>query len=229
MELLKIKLYQETAVYRIPFSLEIVESYPLPTPCTVNGMIHSLLGADGLIPGLRFSIQGSRSGTMEDYQWYKKLSPAAGGAFSETRRPMIVNVLNGINLVIHVGSEDRSLLEKILQVLNCPPYYPFLGRAEDLVETVSAGFVRLNDPEIEKEYGQPAFVPKQLADSISISGTLYRLPLNYSYREVSKPGKKKASLSIIREFEWEDYFYVERPYIEEAVIDEEGDPVWLEL
>ena len=73
MELLKAKLYQETAVYRIPFSLEIVESYPLPTPCTVNGMIHSLLGADSLIPGLSFSIQGSHNGIMEDYQWYRRL------------------------------------------------------------------------------------------------------------------------------------------------------------
>jgi CRISPR-associated protein Cas5t len=229
MELLKIKLYQETAVYRIPFSLEIVESYPLPTPCTVNGMIHSLLGADGLIPGLRFSIQGSHSGIMEDYQWYKKLSPAARDTFSEKKRPMIVNVLNGVNLTVHVGSKDHSLLEKILQALNSPPYYPFLGRAEDLVEIVSAGFIRVNDPEIEEEYGQPAFVPKQLADSISISGTLYRLPLNYSYREIEKPGKKKESLSIIREFEWGDYFYIERPNIEGARIEDEGDPVWLEL
>ncbi len=229
MELLKVTLYQETAVYRIPFSLEIVESYPLPTPCTVNGMIHSLLGADSLIPDLRFSIQGSHSGIMEDYQWYKKMSPAAGGTYSETKRPMVVNVLNGVTLMVHIASKDHSLLEKILQALNSPPYYPFLGRGEDLVEIVSAGFVQVNDPEIEEEYGQPAFVPKQLADSISISGTLYRLPLNYSYREIEKPGKKKESLSIIREFEWGDYFYIERPNIEEARIDEEGDPVWLEL
>ncbi len=229
MELLKVKLYQETAVYRIPFSLEIVESYPLPTPCTVNGMIHSLLGADGLIPGLRFSIQGSHNGIMEDYQWYKKMAPAVGGAYSETKRPMVVNVLNGVTLTVHIASKDRSLLDKILKVLDCPPYYPFLGRAEDLVEIVSAGFVQVNDPEIEEEYGQPAFVPKQMADSLGISGTLQRLPLTYSYRGVLQQGKKKASPSVIREFEWGDYFYIERPNIEEARIDEEGDPVWLEL
>jgi len=229
MELLKAKLYQETAVYRIPFSLEIVESYPLPTPCTVNGMIHSLLGADSLIPGLRFSIQGSHNGIMEDYQWYKKMAPAAGKTYSETKRPMVVNVLNGVTLTVHIASKDHSLLEKILQVLLCPPYYPFLGRAEDLVEIVGAGFVQVNDPEIEEEYGQPAFVPKQMADSLSISGTLHRLPLTYSYRGVPQQGKKKGPPSVIREFEWGDYFYIERPNIEEARIDEEGDPVWLEL
>ncbi|HRX66131.1 MULTISPECIES: CRISPR-associated protein Cas5 [Mesotoga] len=229
MELLKAKLYQETAVYRIPFSLEIVESYPLPTPCTVNGMIHSLLGADSLIPGLSFSIQGSHNGIMEDYQWYKKIAPAAGGTYSETKRPMVVNVLNGVTLTVHIASKDRSLLDKILKVLDCPPYYPFLGRAEDLVEIVSAGFVQVNDPEIEEEYGQPAFVPKQMADSLGISGTLQRLPLTYSYIGVPQEGKKKASPSVIREFEWGDYFYIERPNIEEARIDEEGDPVWLEL
>ncbi|MGC9322160.1 MAG: CRISPR-associated protein Cas5 [Kosmotogaceae bacterium] len=228
MELLKAKLYQETAVYRIPFSLEIVESYPLPTPCTVNGMIHSLLGADSLIPGLRFSIQGSHSGIMEDYQWYKKMAPAKD-TFSEKKRPIVVNILNGVTLTVHIASKHHSLLEKILQVLLCPPYYPFLGRAEDLVEIVSAGFVQVNDPEIEEEYGQPAFVPKQMADSMLVTGTLYRLPLNYSYREVQQQGKKKPPPSIIREFEWGDYFFVERPRISQARIDEEGDPVWLEL
>jgi len=229
MELLKAKLYQETAVYRIPFSLEIVESYPLPTPCTVNGMIHSLLGADGLIPDLRFSIQGSHRGIMEDYQWYKKLSIKNLDSFNKEPRPILVNVLNGVNLTVHVGSKEHSLLEKILQALNSPPYYPFLGRAEDLVEIVSAGFVQVNDPEIEEEYGQPAFIPKQMADSMLVSGTLYRLPVNYSYREVMKQGKKKAPPSVIREFEWKDYYYVERPRILLARIDEEGDPVWLEL
>ena len=229
MELLKAKLYQETAVYRIPFSLEIVESYPLPTPCTVNGMIHSLLEADSLIPGLRFSIQGFHNGIMEDYQWYKKMAPAVGGAYSETKRPMVVNVLNGVTLTVHIASKDRSLLDKILKVLDCPPYFPFLGRAEDLVEIVSVGFVQVNDPETEEEYGQPAFVPKEMADSFGISGTLHRLSLTYSYRGVLQQGKKKASPSVIREFEWGDYFYIERPNIEEARIDEEGDPVWLEL
>ncbi|HDP78653.1 MAG TPA: type I-B CRISPR-associated protein Cas5 [Mesotoga infera] len=229
MELLKAKLYQETAVYRIPFSLEIVESYPLPTPCTVNGMIHSLLGADGLIPGLSFSIQGSHNGIMEDYQWYKKISQVKKDTFIEKKRPIVVNVLNGVTLTLHIASKDHLLLEKILHVFGSPPYYPFLGRAEDLVEIVSAGLVQVNDPETEEEYGQPAFIPKQMADSLGISGTLHRLPLTYSYREVPQQGKKKAPPSVIREFEWGDYFYIERPNIEEARIDEEGDPVWLEL
>ena len=43
MQSLKVKLYQEVAVYRNPITMEVIESFPLPPPSTVLGLVQSLL------------------------------------------------------------------------------------------------------------------------------------------------------------------------------------------
>jgi hypothetical protein len=160
---------------------------------------------------------------MKDYQWFKKLRKKAE---SYEMRPVVCNVMYGMNLTIHISSNDENLLKQIFRAIKSPLHYPFLGRAEDLVIFNEVKFVNLGDIEIDKEYGIPAYIPKKMAEVIGLQGTLYRLPIKYTHKKI-KSTKKKLSGSIIREFEWSDFYYMERPYIEEVPLDDEGDPIWL--
>ena len=45
MNIIKLKLFQETACYKKPFAFKVAETYPLPPYSTVIGMLHKVLQA----------------------------------------------------------------------------------------------------------------------------------------------------------------------------------------
>lgn len=218
MEALKIKLFQEIAVYRNPITMEVIETYPLPAPSTVLGLIHQLLGAKETILGIDVSIQGEYEAVLRDYQLYKK-------GERELRYPIVVNALNGVNLVLHIKTED-SVLAKIEDAFQSPPYYPYLGRAEDLLKVKDVKGVSCEEIEIdEEEIKIPCYIRKEFAEVSGIPGVLFRLPTYYQFEEVII-GKRARK---VRNFEWHDYIYVERADIEKKsviIIDSDGDKVW---
>lgn len=57
MQALKIKLYQNLCNYRKEGSFGYVQTYPLPTPSMIRGMLHDVLEANEYIP-IKISIQG---------------------------------------------------------------------------------------------------------------------------------------------------------------------------
>lgn len=71
MEAVKIKLYQNMVNYRREMSFGYVQSYPLPTPSMVRGMVHALIGAKSganeYYP-LKVSIQGKYSTVVTNMQ-----------------------------------------------------------------------------------------------------------------------------------------------------------------
>lgn len=218
MEALKIKLFQEIAVYRNPITMEVIETYPLPAPSTVLGLIHQLLGAKETIPNINISIQGSYDALLRDYQHYKK-------GDSPRPYPIVVNALNNINLTLHIKT-DETVLRRIEDAFHSPPYYPYLGRAEDLlkvedVKRVLGEWIEADEEEIRT----PCYVRKELAESYSLNGMLFRLPTYYQFEDVLI-GKRVRK---VRNFEWHDYIYVERDYIDKKskiIIDSDGDKVW---
>lgn len=218
MKILKVKLFQEVAVYRNPITMEVIETYPLPAPSTILGLIHQLLGARETISNINVSIQGEYGALLRDYQHYKK-------GETEQRYPIIVNALHDVNLTIHICAE-RIVLERLKDVFHSPPYYPYLGRAEDLLKIESIKTVTCREMEVaEEKIEVPCYIRKDIADSFNLNGIPLKLPTYYKFEEV-KIGKE---IRKIRNFQWFDYIYVERDNIENAgriYFDEEGDKVW---
>lgn len=218
MEVLKVKIFQETAVYRNPITMEVIETYPLPAPSTVLGLIHQLIGAKETIWGIDVSIQGEYDALLRDYQLYKK-------GDREIRYPIVVNALNGVNLVLHIKA-DESVLARIEDAFHSPPYYPYLGRAEDLLKVEDVKKVSCEEIETdEEEIKMPCYIRREFAEASGITGVLFRLPTYYQFEEVII-GKRVRK---VRNFEWHDYIYVERDYIDKKskiIIDSDGDKVW---
>jgi CRISPR-associated protein Cas5t len=218
MEALKIKLFQEIAVYRNPITMEVIETYPLPAPSTVLGLIHQLLGAKETIPDINISIQGGYDALLRDYQHYKK-------GDSPRPYPIIVNALNNVNLTLHIMTNE-TVLARIEDAFHSPPYYPYLGRAEDLLKVEDVKRVSYEGVEVDEEkIRMPCYVRKDLAESYSLNGILFRLPTYYQLEEVLI-GKRVRK---VRNFKWHDYIYVERDYIDKKskiIIDSNGDKVW---
>lgn len=218
MEVLKVKLFQEVAVYRNPITMEVIETYPLPAPSTVLGLIHQLLGARETIPNINVSIQGEYGALLRDYQHYKK-------GETEQRYPIIVNALNDVRLTIHISAE-KTILEELKYAFHSPPYYPYLGRAEDLLKVESVKIVTCGERDVaEEKIEVPCYIRKDIVDSFNLNGIPLKLPTYYIFEAV-KIGKEFRK---IRNFQWLDYLYVERDNIENAgriYFDEEGDKIW---
>lgn len=93
MEVLKVKIYQPQAHYRVPFTFQRRHTYPIPPYSTVKGMLCNLLGIrkgievieennmdnrDLLIlnkmRSLKISICGSFESKTSEYTWFRNLS-----------------------------------------------------------------------------------------------------------------------------------------------------------
>lgn len=221
MHVLKINLYQEVAVYRHPITMEVIESFPLPPPSTVLGLVHSLLGESRLISGLNVSIQGNYGALFRDYQHYVK-------AGLERPYPIVVYNLHDVHLVLHFSGDDETL-ERLHRVFCDPPYYPYLGRAEDLLLVEGVRFCEAQKQ--TKEYGllpHNAYIPASVCTKLRLQGVPYHLPTIYHFVPVIIDDIERQ----VRTFNWIDYYFVEaEAYFEadhsgEVVVDEEEDFIW---
>lgn len=223
MKALKVKVYQETAVYRNPVTMEIIESFPLPPPSTILGLLHNIVGAKKTIQGLNVSIQGKYNAILHDYQWYKKYD---GKKWQEIY-PMIVNTLSEVELLLHISVSDE-MIKRLREGFINPPYYLYLGRAEDLIKIVDkpkiVSIQRKEMDETSRTYSAYIRMDKAKKLGIEMKGPLFRLPIYYELKEVEV---SKSTISV-REFEWIDYVYVENVLLneEKVYVDGDGDIVW---
>lgn len=85
--------------------------------------------------------------------------------------PSHVELLHGVNLVLHVVPRDQSRLEEIYNSLTKPAIFPSLGRHEDLLMIDSIKIVDIED--------------KVLKDNYTLKHDAY-VPLSYYQRIVKK-------------------------------------------
>ncbi len=190
MKVLKIKIYQNLCNYRKEGSFGYVQTYPLPTPSMIRGMVHDVLGATEYIP-LKISIQGKSDAVITNVQRVYKFDRDPK---SRPQNPYIVQVRNSLKtatygilfvdlhvnmrIIIHICLENDSnnvcnqLYQKIQEKV------PVLGRNEDL-----ALIEDLKILEVHKYNGRsalsrlPMYVgPEALVENV---GTKYRLPFWY--------------------------------------------------
>jgi CRISPR-associated protein Cas5t len=158
MKVLKLKIFQPTAHYRIPFTFARKHTYPIPPYSTVIGLICNVLGIerqDGdfeiLKNGLSIAIYGKYEFLNREYIWLRTLSKKEHNrrfGYPENRIidqmpehpggqiPARIDVLENVNLLIYIKHEDEKFLEKMKNAFENPEQriYPLhLGRAEDLV------------------------------------------------------------------------------------------------
>ncbi|AFN74054.1 crispr-associated protein cas5 family [Melioribacter roseus P3M-2] len=159
MHLLRIKIYQPNAHYRLPFAYQRRHTYPLPPYSTVIGFLINAMGIwdqrdsfykEG-IRELKISLAGKFDSKITEYIWFRNMSKKAHfGRFSylENREnngtvehpggqsPMRIDVLNDVHLLIYLGHEDIDVLKRIREEISNPINrleILHLGRAEDWI------------------------------------------------------------------------------------------------
>ncbi|MBS7525165.1 type I-B CRISPR-associated protein Cas5 [Fusibacter paucivorans] len=199
MKLIKLRLYQSYANYKMPGSHQLKETFPLPPYSTVIGMIHKACGFTSYEP-MNISVQGHYVSKCDDLFTRYEFKPAAnydkepgrynlrvplkdGGAHGMTRGTGHVQTLVGVTLIIHVQVLDESKVETIFQALKHPATYLALGRHEDLVRIDSVTLTEAKEALISvDDLRQSHYIPMAALTgrkAKSISGTVYRLTKTY--------------------------------------------------
>jgi CRISPR-associated protein Cas5t len=229
--------------------MEIIETFPLPAPSTIIGFFHALLGLNELSQKLDVSIQGDYGAVYRDYQLYVKgTNGLSSFPWQQIQNfkikkeptkpyPIVVNAMHNVHLIIHVNGSE-GILKRLYDLLINPPFYPHLGRAEDLVKIKSVKMVNVS--EIKRDWfpiPSPAYIRSDRSTDFGLKGILFSLPTYFKFKQVLQPvtskrkSKKQTTYKLVRDFLWQDYIYVEPDFIEvddgvNIVIDEENCPVW---
>jgi len=164
--ILRLKIYQPQAHYRIPFTYQRRHTYPLPPYSTVIGFLCNLLGFDGLpaehedLKKIKISIAGRFESKTTEYIWFRNLSKEAhlkrfGSITNRSfaghvehiggQSPVLIDVLNNVYLVVHLTHEKESFLKEIHSLIENPVRrleVLHLGRAEDwvVIDSLSSVF-----------------------------------------------------------------------------------------
>jgi CRISPR-associated protein Cas5t len=169
-KILKIKIFQPDANYRLPFSFSTRFTYPIPPFSTVKGLICNLLGIktpeeykNKKIDDLSMAMYGNYESLIKEYVWFRNLDKDShkkkyileDNRFSDGevghiggQIPLKVDVLHNLNLIIYLYHPDIELLEEINSGIKNPinrNTILHLGRAEDLLVFKETEMIILED------------------------------------------------------------------------------------
>jgi len=172
MKVIKLRIFQPSAHYRVPFTLRRKHTYPIPPYSTVVGLMCNVLGIkdqnDGafevLKRGLSLAIYGKYDYLNREYVWFRNLEKGAHKSRfgSPSNRaidqipehpggqiPVTIDILENVRLLIYIKHSDSSFLSELFDALQNPvrrvsPLH--LGRAEDLIAVEG---IELREIEIE--------------------------------------------------------------------------------
>lgn len=148
MRCLKLKLFQETACYRKPFSFKVAETYPLPPYSTVKGFLHNAMRADKYY-NMYISVQGKYESLIENYQTFRLVKSS-----TVTTMPLKVHLLYNVETLIHVYAEEE-VLNRVYRGLLESPEALSLGRREDLVTIREIKYVDVEPFDTNSVAGYP--------------------------------------------------------------------------
>ena len=228
MKALRLKIFQEYASYRVPYSFENIETYPLPPYSTVLGLVHNAIGATRTIEGLRVSVQGTYGGIIRNYVRFKKYKSKGVEDY-----PIMVSELQDVELLIHVHADDEEILKQMVRGFQAPPRFLYMGRPEDLIFVEEVNMVDLHAHEPEDSYvlEQDAYIPLMWIEENGerLEGILYRLEEYYRIMEGLNSGRRKRVKNTIRVFNRIPVMYVQKgaQVYSPLTVDADGNPVWL--
>lgn len=203
MKGIRLRLYQNLVNYKKPTSFQLKETYPLPPPSTIIGMVHNLCRYKEY-KEMEIGIQGKYYSKVNDLftryefkngmKYDKSRHQLKVGDFGVSRGVATTELLVDVELLIHIIPKDQSLVQEIEKAFLYPVEYPSLGRREDLliikeVKVVDIREEMLND-DIELKQDQTAYIPVHMIKDESIKllgagngirnrGTRYKLTKEY--------------------------------------------------
>ncbi len=225
MEVIRLKLYQNMVNYRVPNSFQLKETYPLPPPSTVIGMVHKLCGFEEYVP-MDISIQGNYHSKVNDLQTIYEFGNLkfdtsrhqlkTADNYGITRGVATTELLVDVNLLIHIRL-DEDMVDRVYKSLKYPREYPSLGRREDLARIDELELVKLKTKsrdEINKEEKYKRYIgleDMQQFSDINFDivrhkgpGSRYRLNKNYDLVDFGR-GR------IYRKWNRVDAIYISEP------------------
>jgi CRISPR-associated protein Cas5t len=235
MKAVKIKLYQNMVNYRREMSFGYVQTYPLPTPSMVKGMVHAILELKKY-HNLKISVQGDYDTIVTNMQTMIKFDsirdePKKGYIDSRDRidvqsakgkanatinkGPQYVDQIVNINLMLHIQFDEEELNYKLLKAVQ--EKLIILGRNEDIARVDEVKLVDYSDYSDYEDYQikNNIYIEKDFAKENELSGTHYRLP--FYYRSVKSFKDKRI-------FKFVDAVYVTSGELEDDVlVDEDKD------
>lgn len=186
MKALRIKIFQPTAHYRMPFTYQRRHTYPIPPYSTVIGFLCNMLGIDyqgdtkyEQLKKCKLSVSGCFEQKLTEYIWFRNLSKGSHEKYfgsTESREkngeinhiggqsPMRIDVLENMHLNIHIAGNENFLLE-LEESLHNPINRletVHLGRAEDWLVFESIQLVELEKSEKDKNYNHFFWIPRHI-------------------------------------------------------------------
>lgn len=200
---IKLKIYQNLVNYKKPTSFQLKESYPLPPPSTVIGMVHFACGFNET-KKMDVSIQGNFKSRVYDlYTKYEfagtkfekgrhqiKFDSRDGNNYGATKGVATMELLVDVNLTIHICPEDETLIDIIYDSFKNPKEYISLGRREDIIRLDSAKIVTLENEEADIENLDKNinyYIPIEYENiEITTNATVYNLNKLYKREPIRK-------------------------------------------
>ena len=157
MKAVKLELYQNFTSYRMESMYKYIQTYPLPTPSMITGMVHTILGLN-TYHNLKIGIQGSTGSIFSNMQKIKKVDRSGADRLQTAHFTLVsetgtltagkdgimwVDLIPDVNLILHIVFDDESLTEKLVKKALSETYV--LGRNEDSVRVDSCEIVELSE------------------------------------------------------------------------------------
>lgn len=215
-KLLKFRLFSRFAFFRTRFSFKGIETYPLPTPSSIIGLLYTACGRKWKGEIFEVSIQGYFEGSIEDFRWHRSVE-FNGKSIDRyvLRLPLLLN----LEVVVHVKSQDSDMLDYFLDGLLKPRSILRLGEFPTHVH--SANYVEFEEKKVDfLTIPYDAWVPEDINRGFKrgSKGIYFKLPTFWS--SADKP----------RDFIYTGYYYHTKGSFLHGgglFFDEEGLPVWL--
>lgn len=193
----RIIAYQNMASYRVPSSLAIKESYPLPPYSSVIGMVHAACGFESYVP-MQVSIQGTCQSHVSElytrYEFKPNTKYEAGRhqiclkngekKLGMNRGVAPIELLVDVYLILHIIPDDEAMVPVIAEGMLHPKNYLSLGRHEDLICIDAVDICELKKTELEDSLVVPydAYIPVDERERLGFASyaTVYKLHKNYT-------------------------------------------------
>ena len=180
MKALRVELYQDHVCYRQETGYRFFQTYPLPTPSMVRGLVHRLLGAREYIP-LKISIQGKYDSIFVDMQrWDAETKKRMGASEPDSHTLMFWEELAEVHLLLHIAFKDdnESNLEKLKNAFIGNTVV--LGRNEDIARIDEIDIVELKKSESGINPRYSVFIQKNDDNKEYLDGyPVFHLPFKY--------------------------------------------------
>lgn len=182
---IRIEIWSQTAHFRIYGNQNFCDSYPLPPPSTVLGILREIMGERPPEP-FKVAIKGKFEGIFFDYQTFlhgamnldnkkgswviRKINRYNSAKKGEDIQlnPMFVKVLSKPKYTIYIFTSEHH--DYYLSKLNNPEGYISLGRSEDLAMFKSKAIFAIKKwaKKKDKIKIEHTYSPKELYGSVPI-------------------------------------------------------------